>query len=67
MGVRVTEDTFSIKKCAFCKKWYDPMNTAIKPVAKRIWEFQPNIKKKCTEKGCEKKAGDFCPNFSSKI
>lgn len=67
MGVRVVEGTVFMKRCAFCSKWYDPMNTAIKPVAKRMWDYDTNIRKRCTEKGIEKKAGECCSNFCSKI
>ena len=26
-------------KCAFCKNWYDPTNSAIKPRSSALWEY----------------------------
>ena len=42
-----------IKKCAFCKNWYDPTNSAIAPKAPNIglWEIKDtNQKCMCLKK-----------------
>ena len=30
---------FHLGYCAFCKHWYDPTNSAIKPLPGNWWEF----------------------------
>ncbi len=37
------------KKCAFCKHWYDPSNSAIKPRNPHFnqWEFDDQSRKMC--------------------
>ena len=42
------EGKLSIRKCAFCKYWWDSVNSAISPKGGfGVWEYEPNIKKKC--------------------
>lgn len=52
-----------IKKCAFCKYWYDPANSAIAPRDPKIglWEIK-NINQKsfCTKKSIPMIANAFC-------
>lgn len=53
----------SVKKCAFCKHWYDPTNSAIAPRAPRIgmWEIKdPNQKCTCLKKNLPMPATAFC-------
>ena len=43
------------KKCALCKYWYDPTNSAITPVNPKIgiWEINDTDKKsKCLKTNC---------------
>ena len=48
----------SVKKCAFCRNWYDPTNSAIrlKSPAIRIWEFDLSVTKPCTTRPGDRKA-----------
>ena len=66
----VNVKNMSIKKCAFCKHWYDITNTAIRPRAAQagFWEFDPTAKKKCLLRGGGDKPASFsCPNFVCKL
>jgi hypothetical protein len=60
-----------IKKCAFCKNWYDPTNSVITPKAPAIgmWEIK-NINQKCMclKKNIPMAANAFCSqDFEKKI
>lgn len=57
------------KKCAFCKHWYAPGNTAIRPrnVKHGMWEFDPDIKKMCDKKRYERPANAFCGEYECKV
>lgn len=61
----------AIKKCAFCKNWYDPTNSAIAPKAPNIglWEIKDtNQKCLCLKKNIQMSANAFCSrDFSSKL
>ncbi len=61
----------SIKKCAFCKYWYDPTNSAIAPKAPAIglWEIkEPNQKCMCLKKNIQMSANAFCnANYEKKL
>ncbi len=59
------------KKCAFCKYWYDPTNSAIAPKspALGVWEIK-DIKQKCMclKKNIPTAANAFCSlNYISKL
>lgn len=58
------------QKCAFCKYWYDPTNTAIAPKSPRInlWVIvDPKCKNKCFLKNFETKAINSCNRFECKL
>lgn len=59
------------KKCAFCKNWYDPTNSAIAPKSPVIglWEIKDtNQKCMCLKKNIPMAANAFCSsNFISKL
>lgn len=59
------------KKCAFCKNWYDPTNSAIEPKSPVIglWKIKDtNQRCKCLKKNIDMMANSFCSNnFESKI
>ena len=61
----------NVKKCAFCKNWYDPTNSAITPKSPAIgmWEIKDiNQKCMCLKKNIQMPANAFCSNdFVSKI
>lgn len=53
----------NIKKCAFCKHWYDPTNSAIAPKSPSIglWEIKDtNQKCLCLKKNIKMPATAFC-------
>lgn len=60
-----------MKKCAFCKYWYDPTNSAISPKAPSVglWEIKDiNQKCLCTKTNMNMPANAFCSrDFESKI
>lgn len=57
------------KKCAFCKYWYDPTNSAISPRSPRInlWEYNEKCKNKCLKKNFETAASAFCGSYVCKL
>lgn len=51
------------KRCAFCKYWYDPTNSAILPKNPKagIWEIADTDKKsKCLKTNLNMRAGSMC-------
>lgn len=51
-------------KCAFCKYWYDPTNSAIEPKSPNIglWTIKDtNQKALCTKRNQKMQATAFCP------
>ena len=61
----------NISKCAFCKNWYDPTNSAIAPKSPAIglWEIK-DINQKCMflNKNIQMLANAFCSaDFERKI
>lgn len=67
----VTVNIKLIKKCAFCKNWYDPTNSFIAPRSPAIglWEIKDtNHKCICLRKNIPMSANAFCnKDFVSKI
>ncbi len=59
----------TVKKCAFCKNWYDPTNGVINPRSPviNLWEFDDRAKKKCLKKNIEMPAGGSCNNYCCKV
>ena len=61
----------NIKKCAICKHWYDPTNSAISPRAPQIglWEIKDtNQKSTCLITNLQMSANAFCSrNFEKKL
>lgn len=59
------------KKCAICKKWYDPTNYAIEPRSPKIglWKIKDTKQKcKCLKRNYLMSASAFCGgDFESKI
>ena len=60
-----------IKKCAFCKNWYDPTNSAVAPKSPTIgmWEIKDiNQKCMCLKKNIPMAANAFCSqDYEQKI
>ena len=59
----------NVKKCAFCKYWYDPTNSAISPRSPQIylWEYDDKCKKKCLKKNYDMNSSAFCGQYKSKF
>ncbi len=59
----------TIKKCAFCKHWYDPTNSAISPRSPKVnlWEFDEKAKHTCMKKNYDTQATAFCNNYDCKL
>lgn len=62
-------DVRHCRKCAFCKYWYDPTNSAISPKypQRGIWEYDHRAKKKCLKTNMEKTAASFCSKYEPKL
>lgn len=59
--------TMQLNKCAFCKHWYDPTNTAIKPINAKLWEYNAAAKALCMENMHQRSAGMTCSKFECKV
>lgn len=57
------------KKCAFCKYWYDPTYSAIRPKSPKInlWELDESVRKMCLRKDHETEALSYCSYYSCKL
>lgn len=55
--------------CAFCVHWYDPTNSAIRPLAPKLgrWEFDNTKSCFCAIHKINKLARLSCPKFSRKL
>lgn len=62
-------DVKKVKKCAFCKHWYDPTNSAIEPqcASSNLWKFDNSAKCKCLKSNLTMSGGAFCRNYVCKI
>lgn len=69
MFVSVSTKNTSIKKCAFCKNWYDPTNSAIRPKFTNVglWEYDKSQKAKCLIDNMEHPSFSFCRKFECKV
>ena len=54
--------------CAFCKHWYDPGNSAIKPLPGNWWEYDRDMEARCMKTVGQKRKGRYsCGKFELKI
>lgn len=63
---------FNIKncrKCAFCKNWNDPSNSAIKPRSPKInlWSVDDKQKEMCLKKNVLMSATAYCQQYECKL
>ena len=66
----VLKQSRGIKKCAFCKYYYDPSYTVISPKKgqKNVWEYENNIKRPCRlRNNMEMQSHMCCSKFESRI
>jgi hypothetical protein len=61
--------TKNLRYCAFCKYWYDPTNSFIRPTAPLIkeWDFDTDAKALCMKRSIQKKAIAICGQYECKI
>ena len=56
------------KWCCFCKNWYDPTNSSIKPrICKNLFDVENNRKNKCLLKNLITPAISSCSSFERKF
>lgn len=57
------------KICAFCKYWYDPTNSAIKPKNTVVWfwEYNSNANNECIKTNLNKSAWNLCRKYECKL
>lgn len=59
------------KRCAFCKYWYDPSNSAIKPVNPKnhSWEYDEIKSSQCMKNSFNVKRGSWqsCGDWVCKV
>lgn len=55
--------------CAFCKYWYDPTNSAIRPKNTRagFWEYEHTVTNKCTKYNAPKPSWAQCLDYEPKV
>lgn len=54
--------------CVFCKYWYDPTNSALKPrLNKNLFDVDDKIKNRCSKKKLLTQAISNCPFFERKF
>ena len=57
------------KKCAFCKYWYDPTNSAINPKSPKnnLWEYDEKAKCMCLQRNYDMSADTSCGEYKLKL
>lgn len=55
--------------CGFCQHWYDPTNSAIKPLNKAMtqWDVNNSVKNICKLKKIDTNANFRCPKYECKL
>lgn len=63
------EKSIGIKKCAFCKYWYDPCNSTIEPLKNnsKYWKYIVGERKLCRKRNYEMSSHSYCSNFECKL
>ena len=72
--VNVIKELFNVQyktsgRCAFCKYWYDPINSAIEPTEPKAgyWRYERNVRCKCIRTGLMKASYATCNYYECKI
>ena len=55
------------KWCCFCKSWYDPANTALKPRQGDLFDVDQKKRYRCMVHSYDTNALSTCPKFSPKF
>lgn len=66
---KVSTYVTNFRQCAFCKHWYDPSNSHIRPIdiRRQLWEYDETAKSYCDLKRIEKRSDGRCLEFEKKI
>ena len=58
-----------VTKCAFCRYWYDPTNSALiaKNPAAGFWEYDQQMRKRCSMMNAETAGCQTCGKFEMKM
>ena len=58
-----------MRKCAFCRYWYDPTNSCIQPKAPNIgiWEYDTRAKRLCLKRNTETEGFFGCTKYECKL
>lgn len=69
MMVTANLKSFSGRRCAFCKHWFDPSGSAIMPIKPNLglWKYDNTAVRRCAINGMEHKGFGTCKNFECKI
>lgn len=69
MMTNISTNGSAKKICAFCRSWYDPTNSCIRPVYPKMgmWEFERTMKSLCTKSNGQRFAWQTCPKFEYKL
>ena len=65
----ITINIKTTKKCALCKYWYDPANTAISPKNPKhnLWKIEDESKRMCLKRNYDMPATAFCNQYDCKL
>lgn len=58
-----------VRKCAFCKYWYDPTNSAIEPKFPKqgVWLYEDSAQSKCLKSNQIRASFSVCSKFETKM
>jgi hypothetical protein len=56
----------SARICAFCKYWWDPACTCIRPQNMQFWQYEASAKCRCLKRGADMAASASCGMFRYK-
>lgn len=58
----------TVMRCAFCKNWYDPADSAIRPKVPQlnIWEYDDRAKAMCMLKNTDTLGSALCSHYECK-
>ena len=65
---KTADVTAAKKNCAFCRYWYDPTNSAIRPKSGVYWEYDTDAKRRCMKKvKAEMQSWASCGDYVCKV
>ena len=69
MKLSAMEHNTSIRRCAFCRHWYDPANKHIepRPGCRGSWTYDGDAREQCLLNHFSKLASSYCQKFECKL